>query len=167
MWRSTRRGWSRTTPRDESVTFPRTFSVKSSSASKAAGRSQACSRIRSLVLGKRREPQLQFFGGSDSSKASLAFLKASSSLGDRGGNLPTWQPLLVGGGLEVGTGPALVKPSPTVTSTTTQAGAMARSRLLPRPHGSAFSQARWAIPADVCKVKRQVEIGISTGPEKA
>ncbi|KAK2495291.1 hypothetical protein MC885_016135 [Smutsia gigantea] len=84
--------------------------------------------------------------------------KATGSRGDRDWNLPVWQPLLVMVGLEVGTGPALAKPSTTVTSTRTQAVAMAKSRLLPQLHGSAFSQAHWPTPADVCKVKRQEEI---------
>lgn len=155
------------TPRDESAAALRTFRVKSSSASKATRRSHTCSCLRSRVLGKRGELQLQFFSESDSSKASLAFLKPFSSCGDRDWNWPMWQPFLVVVGLKVGTGPALAKSSITVANTRSQAVVMAKSQLLLWPHGSTFSQAHWAVPTDVCKVKRQMEIGISTLTAKA
>lgn len=91
------------------------------------GAPNTCSCLRSLVLGSRRELQLQSFRGRHSSKVSLA-LKASSSPGDRDWNLLMWQPLLEVVGWE--TGLALVKPSTTVTSTRTQAQ--------PRPKLSCF-----------------------------
>ncbi|KAF6284506.1 hypothetical protein mRhiFer1_009259 [Rhinolophus ferrumequinum] len=117
------------------------------------GAPNTCSCLRSLVLGKRQELQLQLFSGSHSSKVTLA-LKASSSRGDRDWNLLKWQPLLVMVGLEVGIGPALAKPS-----TMDPSAAMTEAQLLPWPRSS--------VPTDVCKVKRRMEIGISTGTDKA